>query len=29
MEPTGAILFLPKPYIGFDACFNCFLSNPI
>jgi hypothetical protein len=29
MEPMGSILLPPKPYSGFIASFNCFLSNPI
>jgi hypothetical protein len=29
MEPTGSIFFLPKPYNGFDASFNCLLLKSI
>jgi hypothetical protein len=29
MEATGSIFFQLKPYIGFDASFNCFFLKPI
>jgi hypothetical protein len=28
-KPIGSILLPSKPYNGFDASFNCFLSRPI